>query len=53
MLFYQILASTTWKNKKSHTKTINLKCVGQLGMKIFNYQIDHILYQTFKITLSI
>ena len=34
-----------WKNnKKSHTKTINLKYQGQHGIKFLNYLMDHILY---------
>ena len=33
--------------------TINLKYLLQHGMTNFNYQMDHILYQIFKITLSI
>ena len=39
--------------KKSHTKTINLKYVGQRGMKNLSYLMDHILYQIFKIFLNI
>ena len=43
----------TWKNKKSHTKTINLKFQLRHGMKSFNYLMYHILYQIFKINLNI
>ena len=43
----------TWKNKKSLTKTITLKYLVQLGMKNLNYLMNHILYQIFKIILSI
>ena len=42
----------TWKNIKSHTKIINLECQLQHGMKIWNYLIDHILYQILKIILN-
>ena len=41
------------KYKKSHTKTINLKYCLQRGTKNLNYLIDHILYQIFKIILSV
>ena len=40
------------KDKKSHTETMNLKKL-QRGMKNLNYLVDQILYQTFKIILSI
>ena len=43
----------TWKNIKSHTKIINLKYQLQHGIKSLNYLINHILYQLFKIILSI
>ena len=43
----------TWKNKKSHTKIINLKYQSQHGMNSLNYLMDHILYQIFKIILNI
>ena len=43
----------TWKNIRNHTKTINLKYLGQRGMKNLNYLMQHILHQTFKIILSI
>ena len=43
----------TWKNMKSHTKTINLKYQLQHEMKNLNYLMDHILYQIFNITLNI
>ena len=37
----------TWKNiKKSHIRTINLKYQLQHGV---NHQMDHILYQAFKV----
>ena len=42
-----------WKNIKAHTITINLKNLFQHGIIILNYQMDHILYQIFKIILSI
>ena len=43
------------KNIKSYIKTINLKfkLKPQLGMMNFNYLMDHILYQIFKIVLNI
>ena len=34
----------TWKNIKSHVKTINLKYQLQYRMKNLNYLMDHILY---------
>ena len=44
----------TWKNiKKSHIRTINSKYQLQHGMENFNYRIDHILYQIFKIILNL
>ena len=44
----------TWKNiKKSHIRTINSKYQLQHGMENFNYRIDHILYQMFKIILNL
>ena len=39
------------KYKKSPTKIINLKYLGQLKMKNLNYLMDHILYQILKIIL--
>ena len=39
--------------KKSHTKTINLKYLGERGMKNLNYLMGHILYQIFKIFFNI
>ena len=42
----------TWKNI-THTITINLKNLHQHGMINLNYQMDHVLYQIFKIILSI
>ena len=41
------------KHKKGHMKTINLKYQLQHGMKNLNYLMIHILYQIFKIVLSI
>ena len=38
---------------KSHTETINLKYQFQNGTKNLKYLMDHILYQIFKIILSI
>ena len=38
---------------KSHTKIINLKYQLQREMKNLNYLMDHVLYQIFKIILSI
>ena len=50
MLFYQISASTIHKKKfKEVIKKINLKQQLQRRINL----MDHILYQTFKITLSI
>ena len=43
----------TFKNIKAHTKIIKLKYQLQHGMMNLNYQTDHILYQIFKIILSI
>ena len=43
----------TWKYKKIHIRTINLKYQLQHGMKNLNYLMDHILYQVFKIILYI
>ena len=42
----------TWKNI-THTITINLKNLHQHGMINLNYKMDHVLYQVFKIILSI
>ena len=43
-----------WKNITSaHTITINLKYQRLGGMINLNYQMDHILYQIFRIILSI
>ena len=39
----------TWKNTKSHTIAIKLKCQLQHGMINLNYQMDHILCRIFKI----
>ena len=53
-LLYQILAYTIHgKMQKSTINTINLKYLGQRGIKNLNYLKDHILYQIFKIILSI
>ena len=41
------------KIQKSHAVTINLKYLSQRGMNNFNYLIDPILYQIFKIILTI
>ena len=43
----------TWKNIKAHTITINLKYLDQRRMMNFNYRMDCILYQIFKIIMSI
>ena len=43
----------TWKNVKGHTKAINSKDHIQHVMIILNYQMDHVLYQIFKIILTI
>ena len=40
----------TWRNKKDHTITINLKYQHQHGMMNLNYQMNHIMYQISKIT---
>ena len=40
----------TWRNKKVHTITINLKYQHQHGMMNSNYQMNYILYQISKIT---
>ena len=54
MLLYQTLAFTiNGKTLKSDTKIINLKYHLQHGMKSWNYLMDHILYQIFKIILNI
>ena len=42
-----------WKIYKSHTKIIDLKYQFQHEMINLNYLADHILYQIFKIILSI
>ena len=44
---------THGKTLKAHTITINLKYLHQHGMMNLNYQMDRILYQIFKIILSI
>ena len=38
---------------KIHIRTINVKFQLQNGMKNWNYLMDHILYQIFKIILNI
>ena len=53
-LLYQILAYITYgKILKNLTTKINLKYLLQRGMMNLNYHMDHILYQIFKIILSI
>ena len=42
-----------WKNIKSSYNNNKFKISTQHGMINFNYQMDHILCQTFKIILSI
>ena len=41
------------KTKKANTIIINLKYLLQYGVINFNYQMDHVQYQIFKIILSI
>ena len=54
MLLYQILSYTIHgKIQKSHAVTINLKYLSQRGMNNLNYLTDPILYQIFKIILTI
>ena len=43
----------TWKNIKKSYKNKNLKHQVRHGVKSLNDLIDHILYQTFRITLNI
>ena len=43
----------TWKKIKGSYNNNQFKYQLQLGMVNLNYQVDHILYQIFKITLSI
>ena len=43
----------TWKNIKKSYNNNKLKYLLQYGMVNLNYQMDHILYQIFKIILSI
>ena len=43
----------TWRNIKSHAKTVNLKDQFQREMIYLNCLMDHIMYQTLKIILSI
>ena len=44
----------TWRNiKSSYNKTLDLKYLHQHGIMNLNYQMDRILYQIFKIILSI
>ena len=43
----------TWKNKKVNTITINLNYQLHHGMMNLNYLMNHILYEIFKIILSI
>ena len=54
ILPYQILVFIIHrKTYKNHTTTINVKYQLQHGMINLNYLVDHILYQIFKIILSI
>ena len=39
--------------EKVQKKTTNLKYLTQRGVKKLNYQMDHILYQLFRISLTI
>ena len=50
MLLYKILAFITHDHAKIHTQIIYQL---QRGIINFNYAMDHILYQIFKIILSI
>ena len=43
----------TWKDIKSHIRTINLKCQLQHGTKNLNYFMNYILYQILRIILNI
>ena len=44
----------TWRNiKSSYNKILDLKYLHQHGIMNLNYQMDQILYQIFKIILSI
>ena len=43
----------TWKNIKKSYNNNKLKYLFQYGMVNLNYQMDYILYQIFKIILSI
>ena len=43
----------TWKIRKSHIRTKNLKNRLQHGMKSLNYMMVHNLYQIFKIVLNL
>ena len=44
----------TWRNiKSSYNKILDLKYLHQHGIMNLNYQMDRILYQIFKIILSI
>ena len=42
----------TWKNIKKSNKKNKFKISVQYGMKDLNYQVDHILYQIFKIIFN-
>ena len=54
MSLYQIFTFTIYgKYKKGHKKIINLKNQLRHGLKIFSYLMSHIVYQIFKIILSI
>ena len=43
----------TWKNRKKSYNNNNFKYLLQHGMMKLNCQTDHILYQIFKIILSV
>ena len=54
VLFYRILEFVRHgKTQEAHTKIINSKYQLQHGIINLNYQMDRILYQIFKIILSI
>ena len=54
ILLYQSLSSNEYeKILKSHTKTFCLKDLRQRKMINLNYLMHHILYQIYKINLSI
>ena len=41
------------RSEKCVAKTINLNYPGQRGMETLNLQMDHILYQIFKVILGL